>query len=448
MFTSIINLRIFVCYCLMILPLVPLRAGQLDNYIRYAFEHNAAVQQNDLNLDKAMLALQEARGYYLPNVSFNGMYTLAKGGRTIDLPVGDMLNPVYSTLNRLTASQNFPQIENQSVQFNPNNFYDVKLRTTMPLINFEIGHNKSIRKESISYRKAAGNVYKRALVRDIKTAYFHYIQAKEALKIYESGANLAAEHIRVNESLLKNGVSNITVVTRARAEAQKTASMITEQQNRVSNAQAYFNFLLNRALDTEILEDSIDAVRDRGSSTPQQREELFQLDKMRQIYELNEAVYKSNKIPKLNAFLDLGAQDFNFRVNDKSLYLLGGVNLQWDLFTGNKTNARIRQAKADKAIVDKQYEEADQAIRLQQLQAENDVHTAEKKLLSSRAQMELMERYYHDQLKLYKEGRLLYIELLDAQTQWIAAQITYTLGMVERRIALAAFEYSTASYNL
>jgi hypothetical protein len=46
-------------------------------------------------------------------------YFMAGGGRTVDFPVGDLLNPVYTTLNQLTGGNNFPQVTNQSILLNP-----------------------------------------------------------------------------------------------------------------------------------------------------------------------------------------------------------------------------------------------------------------------------------------------------------------------------------------
>ena len=40
---------------------------------------------------------------FLPDISMNARYTVARGGRIIEFPVGDLLNPVYITLNMLTA---------------------------------------------------------------------------------------------------------------------------------------------------------------------------------------------------------------------------------------------------------------------------------------------------------------------------------------------------------
>jgi outer membrane protein len=41
------------------------------------------------------------------------------GGRFFNIPVGDLLNPVYSTLNAITQLELFPQIENVNQNFFP-----------------------------------------------------------------------------------------------------------------------------------------------------------------------------------------------------------------------------------------------------------------------------------------------------------------------------------------
>ncbi|MFO0450566.1 MAG: TolC family protein, partial [Pseudomonadota bacterium] len=84
----------------------------LDKYINEAFTNNLVLREKKLALDKSLLAIKEARNLFLPTTWFETQYTLAKGGRTIDIPIGDLLNPVYNTLNQLTSSTRFPQIQN------------------------------------------------------------------------------------------------------------------------------------------------------------------------------------------------------------------------------------------------------------------------------------------------------------------------------------------------
>src|ERR1041384_1290054 len=104
----------------------------LEQYIRTGLSSNETIRQQQFLLDKSLWALKEAKSLFLPNVELNGTYTLAGGGRTVDIPVGDLVNPVYKTLNQLTASNSFPQIQNQNVLLNPNNFYDAKNKNNIP----------------------------------------------------------------------------------------------------------------------------------------------------------------------------------------------------------------------------------------------------------------------------------------------------------------------------
>ncbi|CAN5156861.1 hypothetical protein BH09BAC3_BH09BAC3_17030 [soil metagenome] len=83
-----------------------------------------------------------ADSYFMPAVGIQGNYT--SGSKSVSVPVGDLLNPVYSTLNQLTGSDNFPQIANVNQNFFPYNFYDAKVHTTVPIINTDIIYNRKI----------------------------------------------------------------------------------------------------------------------------------------------------------------------------------------------------------------------------------------------------------------------------------------------------------------
>ena len=93
--------------------------NSLTGYIDSAFKNNIVLQQKNISLEKAEYALQIAKGFYYPTVAFQAGYQTAGGGRDIDLPIGDLLNNVYSTLNQLTQTNDFSQIKNQHINFLP-----------------------------------------------------------------------------------------------------------------------------------------------------------------------------------------------------------------------------------------------------------------------------------------------------------------------------------------
>src|SRR5579871_2189328 len=126
----------------------------LDNYVRIGLDSNLSLHQRNFDLQKARIGLQRAKAQFYPQVALNSEYTLADGGRTIGIPLGDLLNNVYSSLNQLTNSNRFPQLSNESIQFLPNNYQDSKIELTLPILNTDLQHNREVSSESIQSSRA------------------------------------------------------------------------------------------------------------------------------------------------------------------------------------------------------------------------------------------------------------------------------------------------------
>jgi outer membrane protein len=161
------------------------QTSALDEYVKEAFQRNIALQQKSIQVEKALIALKTAQSLYQPTVAFQGAYQSGEGGRSIAFPVGDLLNPVYSTLNALTRSSAFPQISNVETNFFPRDFYDMKLQSTLPIFNKDLSYNKQIQQQTIQLQQVDVSLYKRELVKQIKTAYFQFLLSKSLQKVYE-----------------------------------------------------------------------------------------------------------------------------------------------------------------------------------------------------------------------------------------------------------------------
>jgi len=425
--------------------------GQIDGYIATAFASNQGLKQQQFDLDRSLAALKEAQALYLPTVSVMGSYTKSSGGRTIDVPLGDLLNPVYTQLNQLTGAK-YPMLQNQEFLLNPDNFYDAKVRTSLPLINAEIRYNKLIKQQLITSQQAAVNVYKRALVRDIKTAYFRYYQSLQGISVYNSALLLIKENIRENESMLRNGIRNGTALLRAKTEQEKNNAALIQAQRNTQNARSYFNFLLNRPLTDSIYTESIarDVVLVSPDTTAgvKGREELKQLQTLQQVYSLNEKMQKSGIIPKLSNFVDLGSQGFDFNVNSKTRYYLWGVNLQWDVFTGGQRKYRAQQSRASLNAATAQLDQTQQSLMLQLDQSYNNYQSAKAAYKSASSQLSFSLKYYNDQLKAYRAGQLLYLELIDAENQLTSARLQLADAQASLQITLAELERGQATYPI
>lgn len=422
--------------------------SKLDGYIEVGLKNNEVIKQHNFDINKSMYALKEARSLFYPTVSLNGSYTKAEGGRTIDIPIGDMLNPVYNTLNQITNSNAFPTLENQSVLINPDNFYDAKIHTTMPLLNFEIIYNKRIKNQQTSLQKIELEIYQRELVKEIKTAYYKYLQSVEGIKIYEDALALVKENQRVNKSLFKNEKINRTAVLRSDNEVMRIQANLETARQNSNNARSYFNFLLNEKLDAVIEVDENEAPPiDAVSENTQNREELQKLTQAKEINDNVSKLTQSYWFPKVNGFADFGIQDFDFEVNKQSRYYFAGVGLEWNIFSGNKNKFKLKQTEEDSKKISSQIDNVKQQLLLQFQVSQNNLKSALEQFYADKNQKESAKKYNEDITKLYKEGQAIYIELLDAQNQWVNAQLNTNIALYNSWIAFAELERANATFT-
>jgi outer membrane protein TolC len=422
----------------------------LDEYVATAFQQNITLQQKTIQVEKAMIALKTAQSLYQPTVAFQGGYQSGQGGRSIAFPVGDLLNPVYSTLNALTKSTAFPQIANVETNFFPRDFYDVKVQTTMPLYNKDISYNKQIQEQSISLQREDVSLYKRELVKQIKTAYFQYLLSLGLQKVYDNALNLAMEGKKVNEKLLANGKGLPAYLLRSDSEIANIQAQMADAAKQSQAAQMYFNFLLNRELRAEIridfeVEKALTAVY---SVTPGVREELSLLSKsiglQETVLKMNEAFY----LPKLNGFVNLGSQATLANINSKSAYYFLGLQMDIPIFTGKRNLYKVKQTQLDIATAKNAYDLSSKQFNMAAEIAQKNVQSSLVSFQASTKSYEAASAYLRLIEKGYKEGVSTYLETVDARNQWMNATINYQLKQFNVLIAAAAYEREAASYPL
>ncbi|HRG80643.1 MAG TPA: TolC family protein, partial [Cyclobacteriaceae bacterium] len=164
--TLLITSLLLTCF-LSLAPVTGSAQQALDEYIEIGLKNNLVLQQKNISLEKAMLSLKIANGMFSPSLTLLGNFLSGTGGRSISFPVGDLLNPVYSTLNQMTGTDNFPQIENVNQNFFPKDFYDVRARASMPILNTDLIYNRKIRENQTLLQEYEVIIYKRELIRNI-----------------------------------------------------------------------------------------------------------------------------------------------------------------------------------------------------------------------------------------------------------------------------------------
>jgi len=429
----------------------------LEKYIREGLENNLSLKQMQGDYKKSMQALNSARGLFYPNLSIDARYTIARGGRIIEFPVGDMLNPVYSTLNQLTQSDQFPQLENEEFPFYRPNEHETKVSLVQPVFDPKIIYNYQIGKEKITIARTDVTIYKRELIKEIKTAYYNYLRTVYIQQMVDESLDLLKENLRVSKSLFENDLVTIYVVYRSEAELQKIIQTQAETEKTNRTAKAYFNFLLNRPLDQDIqfpeykgiseLAQSVD-VSEEIVAGINSREELNQLETYKNINENYMKLVRSSNYPSVFFAANYGFQGEEYSFTRDDDFMLASVVLQWNLFQGFKNRADVQQAKIAADQLELKQLEIQKQIELQIINAYYDIQAAVKAVDASRAQVQASEKAFRVVNEKFRLGQAPLIEYIDAQTTMSTSKQNLIIAFFEYKIKEADYERVTASRSL
>ncbi|MCI4668918.1 MAG: TolC family protein [Bacteroidia bacterium] len=434
---------------------LPGQESILESYVAEGLDKNLALKRKALSYEKSLYALKEAKGLFFPSLAFNASYTLASGGRLIEFPIGDLFNPVYATLNQLTESQSFPtNLENEDIQFLPNNFHDTKTTLTQPLFNTDIYFNYKAQKALIEVERVSQEVYRLELIKEIQTAYLGYLQSMEAIEILEDTRILLQEVKRVNQKLVNSQKATKEVILQTDFELSDVEQQKASLEESRQGAQAYFNFLLNRPLEEAIETDSLllslsinGSLEELTAQAVAVRPEIDQLTKAQEANEWNIRRHQYANLPKVGAALDAGFQGFGYNLGDNQAYFLAGFSLNWDLFKAGQNSARKQQAILDQQQLFNQKDEVKKQIELQLRQSFYATKAAASKEKSSRLALTSAKESYRILNKKYLNQQASFLEFLQAQNQLTRARLDLNLSHFEYLSKVAELSYASGKYR-
>lgn len=414
----------------------------LERYVAMGMESNLALQQEDINQAQSLALLREARSFYLPQLSLEASYTLAQGGRDINFPVGDLFNPVYGTLNQLTGTDQFPtEVENVQVQFLPNDFHDTRLQLRQAILNTDAYYGIRARESQVAMQAATRNAYAQELRRDIRTAYWQYVQAHTAVQVYDNARGILNELVRVNQSLFDNNKATIDRVYRAEMELSAVDAQKEEALSKEVQARNYFNFLLNRELTADIDIDSVlllDAgMPEEGLSAEAgtKRSELVAIDHGLKASDALRQKAEGFRIPDIGVGVQAGYQGFGYKFDGTQDYMLMQINLSWPLFGGFGNLARVQQATLNIQKLEMQQEQLEQHIEMQVQNAEQALISARSTWKARQAAAKSAGQNFRLVKRRYEEGQAILVEFIDARTQLTNAQLQEQIAYFQILIA-------------
>ncbi len=432
---------IFLCFLLLFGTGTQAQSDPLDRYIQQALLHHGLIKEQSALIEEKKVGYALAKKLFSPEINLGTSYTLALGGRNIAFPIGDLLNPVNDALNDLTNSSKFPTLENQTIQFLPNNFYDIRTRITQPIINPEIKIGQTIKREQIALQEMQRDIIERDVIRDVKKAYYQYLLTLQAIDILAQSQLILDESDRVTQSLIRNGVALPSTALRIQAERAKINTQLYAAQHQRTDAASYLNFMIGRPAADSIEVQRTTALPDLTTyRTEIKNEELMTLDKSMEIQHHLIDLEKKYNAPRLGAQLDLGSQNFDFKWGG---YVLGGLQLDVPIWNNKKNLIRQQEIKAGINAVIEKRNWASQSFHFQLDQAQRQVKTAIDQYHSYTPILDMSRRYFTEIFKKFKEGQANPTELIDAQAQITLALLQQNIALYQSWIHAVDFERFT-----
>jgi outer membrane protein len=432
----------------------------VERYVTEGLRSNLSLQSETLEVEKAAGALSEARARFFPEVSLQARYTRSQGGREIDLPLGTALNPVYSTLNDLLRAQGqpaqFPQISNESIPFLREREQDTRIVVRQPLFAPAISAAVRAQRALLDASNYQRMAFARTLRRNITLAYVDWLKARSSTEIVAASELLLRENLRVNESLFRNGKITEDQVLRAKAELLDVDQQQRDAANLTTQAQSYFNFLLNRDLLSSIeptTPPNTVAQRDAAlealwSQALQRRPEVGQAEQLKKASGEQVTASQQQRWPQLSFGLDAGTQGEEYRTGRGYNFGTASLIFSWKLFDGGGDAARVRQARATERQLVLRQEEIAQQIRLEVQQSFDRLQTARDSLATAAARADAAQAAFRIASRKRDEGVINQVEFVDARSTLTSAELNHNLTRFNVLARRADLEYATSTGDL
>ena len=419
----------------------------LENYVKEAIEHNLTVQKERLKKEKQTSKINQAKRLWKPKMDLEASYLFAQGGREILFPIGDLFNPVYGTLNALTQSADFPtDLQNEEIQLTPNNYLDLQLSISKPLINSSIKYNQLIQSELLRLNDLDIELNKTDIAMQVRTGYYNYMKTFEGLKILDETERLLKDILAFNKKLVKYDKATADILSDVEfqiANINSQRAMILEQQEL---AKAYFNLLNNKPLDSEIIIDENillgnftqpEKITSLFSKAKETRLEFQKLEVAKAVNDLNQKRIDKEKSPTLGIFGGVGLQTESFNFDNGGPLVSIGLGMSWSILDGGLRKAKIDEIQIDQRILENDKKRLDQQVEIQITQIFYKLRSLEMRMQSEEVAVRSAKKSYDVIKTRYVNDKALLIQLIQAQNSLTTSELNRALTKYDYLIQLA-----------
>ncbi|HWA83783.1 MAG TPA: TolC family protein [Fimbriimonadaceae bacterium] len=405
----------------------------VDQAVQIALQNGYSVLIAQTRVARQGAAVNEAAGHLGPQINLGGSYTRFDREGTADFGGQTVVTSPIDTKSA-SVSASVPIDINGS-------------------LHHQLGAAKSNYRASVENLAAAGNDIKL----NARNAFFAVLRAQKLVDVQQQALKDAQEQLKNSQLLEQNGVAAHVDTLRVQSQVQQSQSDLIAAQNALAIANANFNAVLARPIDTPVDLVDVAALPDKPGDEGKLRDQAHaQRPEAKALLETRKALAEIRKAAETGNLPTLSfAVNYNRSFNTGAFaqpYTLGGtLTLGFPIFDSGITSARVKEAKQDENQAKLQYDQELESISQEVRQAVANMLNASERLDSATKQVQYTEENLRLARIRYQAGEGILLQVTDAETlltqarnQEVAARYDYLTAYAQLQHALGVDDVKAA----
>ena len=405
----------------------------LQDAISLALENNETLRIARNEVANAHARIREAWADALPQINFNAVYTR------------NFMRPVFFFPDPITGEQ-------RPFRVGSTNSYQMLVTFDQTL--FQAGKVSGGIKAANLFKEFSDEGFRASkanLILSVKRAFYTVLLNKQLVEINRQSVEQQRAHLMSTRKLFEQGQVSELDTLRAWVDYTNLQPQVLRAVNNLLIAENQLKDLMGLDLEEAIVvvgeldyepaaNPSLEALQEEAFRN---RPELRQLEFEAAMRSQNVGITRADLMPKLfltGSYQSLAQSDaFDLGSGFQNSFF-GGLRIEWPLFNGMRTSARVQQARLE-------YENAQYRLRLFRDQLKMEIKTiflnlneAAKRVEVQRHAIRQAERALFMARRRYNEGVGTQLELGDALLALNLTRTNYVQAVFDYQLALAELE--------
>lgn len=408
---------------------------ELEDAISYALKNSSVIEKAKLEIERGQQVISETRASAFPQLNLNSSVTINPIVQQFVLPA-EALGGNPGEYLAIRAGQDWTamtQVQLSQQVFNKQLFAGIKAA-----------------KGSLEYYQLLKDLSEQNIIQQVAVNYYMVIINREKLHVIQSNI----ERIQQLEDIVRRqfevGLAKKIDLDRITVNKSNQVALSVDLERVLSQQENLLKYYMGMPIDTEIslpefsVEKLESSLRLDLLNDSYQLEDLIDfkvLEKQKELLGYEREAFKAEYFPSLfldaNYIYNTQSDKFNLYSSNALNYDMSSISLRINvpIFDGFARRSRIKQNAISLRKIDEEIKDTSNSLSMMNENAKKLVTSAQTNIVNQKATKDLALEVFHSTQNNYRNGLASLTDLLNAETELVAAQNSYNEALLNFKIA-------------